>query len=361
MDTKLKTTISEKDKKLYQFLNKLYNFEGKIKFFEVDFSKSWWKVFWNKKWSVIFVFTSVVCRSIFGSLGTILLGYIIVNKNFELLFLILVVSLFLEIFKLVSGYIYQHVLSSVQSSVSISSYNFFLKVDPIYHSTKSTGQIQSKIQATWKEFSVMMDILVHQLVPNLISFATVVFILARFSGYLAWVGVISFILISLLTFFGNKLVAKKLTKIWIKKRDKYSAVTTENLYQNALIRSTFSVPEQVKKTLFLGGKAFVSRSVMSFSYNLIYFIIRLFFLISSGYISWYVLVMVLNGQLDPVIATALVITYYSGSSSILNMGNLVASFVESSQNMNDLWEFIQNFGKQTYPVLKTDLLKSVEK
>jgi len=50
----------------------------------------------------------------------------------------------------------------------------------------------------------------------------------------------------------------------------------------------------------------------------------------------------------------LLLAYFNGSSQILRLGDLIRNIIQIISRQEDLFDFIRQFGVQTYPVLEGD-------
>jgi hypothetical protein len=55
--------------------------------------------------------------------------------------------------------------------------------------------------------------------------------------------------------------------------------------------------------------------------------------------------------LDPAMSVALILAYFNSTNGILHLGNKVKRLSKSLVYIQDLYDFIRKFGKQTFPVL----------
>lgn len=242
----------------------------------------------------------------------------------------------------------------MQGSVGFSSFNFFLTLDPIFHSTKSTGTIQSKVRAAEANFSNMMHVFLHSVFNSFINFVVVIITLLIFSIEIGLISLISFLVITTLSFYGNIFLAKVFTQLLIQRRDRYSAISIENLYQNNLIRSTFTTEEQSQKTRIAIVYYLEVRTLMQQVQGLMGLGIRFLFMLTIGAIGYIIMRQIETGQLDIAIGISLLLTYITGAGKIYKVGESINSFVEGVVNLNDLWDYIGKFGKQTYPVVSKE-------
>ncbi|NJL96268.1 ABC transporter ATP-binding protein [Candidatus Gracilibacteria bacterium] len=343
------------NKKIYKFFKKHSGIKQRIEFFDVDFEKSWYLIFFKKPFQFSLVIVSETLQSVFGSLSPLILGLSLSQLNYQYLLLYVVVYFVLEIINRISLYYFATAFSSIQGSLLNACYTYFLTVDPIYHSTKSTGTIQSKIEATGRQLSFTIDILLFSLIDIVVGYFTVVVALGAFSNQLALIGIGSFLAISLASFYGHVVITKVFMPFWIIYRDKIRAIATENLFQNSFIRASFSTTEQISKTIKYEKIGFEARSIMVLSRSILTFVTRL---LITGSVVWMVIVMIeliSQNKIDSTLAIALLLTYMAGTRQITRVGQTVANFSEGVEDMNDLWDYIRTFGKQTYPVIDKDV------
>ncbi len=346
--------ILNKKDTIYKFLQEKSGIRNRIKFFEIDFKKPWWKIFLKQRFAFALVLVSESVQSIFDSLTLLILGLVVSQQNYIYLIIYTTIYLFLEILNRVSLYTYQNAFSSIQGSLNQQGFRFFLTVDPIHHSTKSTGVIQSKINSAGSQLTGMLDVFLFDILPISIGYFSIVVTLFSFSRLLGLVGVVFFILITMVSFVGNVTVSKVFTSFWIKKRERWNAIAIENLYQNNLIRSTFSTDKQTRKLETATKDGLEARTIAHFSRSLLIFCIRLLIISSIVIISAIIINMTQSGSIEVVTGTALLLTFVRGSGQIMRIGRVVTRFTEGVENMNDLWKFINNFGQQTFPVLDKD-------
>jgi ABC-type bacteriocin/lantibiotic exporter with double-glycine peptidase domain len=334
-------------------LSNSYRFGQLAKLFEVDFQKPWWQVILNKSWLFGLLFFSEMIQVIFNSLTPLILGYAIANMEIKAIFVYIIGYALLEIFN--RSVLKQSILYIVQTSQSVrsSAYKFFLTVDPLYHSTKSSGKIISKIDRAAKDFEDGLNQFIS--VFNVtIGFATVVITVGSFNFWLAIVGITSFVIILSFNYLAINLNLKAFYKKVIQSSDKVSAVSVENLHQNSLIRSSFATNEQYIKLKDTILKNVISRLNFMFSNQVSNTFVRLLYISTVSIMSLVLFNLIQSGQVNPTVGVTLIITYVNGSSQILKLGQTIQNLSEKYASITDLFKFIRNFGKQSYPVLEAD-------
>ena len=336
----------------YNFLAKLFRFETKIKIYTIDFAKPWHAVFWHEKIKFAVVFVIEILQAIYEAILPLAIGFAITESKFEYVWWIIGIYILLEFVNRLALYFWHLATGNTQASILIAMQSFFLTTDPIHHATKSTGKIVSKIQAAGgRDFMVMMGTFMFEILPVVVTYFTTTIVLFKFDFKIGLVALIFFVIITVVSSFLRYFHTKSLNEPWIKSRDKYSANQVENLTQNALIRSIFATPEQIEQSIQIINKTIAVRNIRNQGNSVNVFIMRILYMFSVLIISCMTFELLKNNQISAILATTLLLTYLNGSRQILKIGDLVAQVTESQGNIVDMYSFINNFGKQTFPVL----------
>lgn len=339
--------------KYYNFLTNLFKFETKIRIFPIDFTKPWWAVFWHEKVKFSCVFIIEILQAIYEAILPLAIGFSINEARFEYIFWIIAVYILLELINRLALYLWHLATGNTQASILIAMQSFFLTTDPIHHATKSTGKIVSKIQAAGgRDFMVMMATFMFEILPVVVTYFATTIVLFRFDFKIGFVAFIFFVIITLVSSFLRYFHTKSLNEPWIKSRDKYTANQIENLTQNAFIRSTFATPEQIIESIKIINSTIAIRNIRNQGNSINVFIMRLLYMFSVFIISYMTFELLKSYQISAILATTLLLTYINGSRQILKIGDLIAAVTESQGNIEDMYKFINSFGKQTFPVLE---------
>lgn len=344
----------ERRDRLIQIGKKLYRTDSMIKHRKVDFTKPWWKIFLLFPIRASFIFTEVVVRTGLESLLPLWIGLIIRSGDWSLVLWLGLAFLILRITEQIGFFQYEVIVTSLQYNADVAATRFFLTVDPEYHVTKSSGQIVSKTSSTVREFMRLFGNLFYSLIPAISGFVAVIIALFSFDWKIGLIMGGFFILISIISTVGNIFMASNITPEWIKARDEWSQNRIENLQQVWLIRSTFSVPEQMEKGKRIIRDAVTIRALMNIGYDAFYTLVRVFYIFSIITLLIWTMNQVSLGIWDVTLAISIVATYLNASQVIIRIGALVTATVETFSNLDDMWDFIRNFGTQTYPVLPED-------
>ena len=340
--------------KFYNFVDRTENFEKKMMLLPVDFQKPWWDVIWREKKTAFIVAFTQLSWSIFDSVFPIMLGFAILRLDVFLFLVIMIARIFLTWFynfTFSRNAIFQiQTMNSVEYSANI----FFLTVDPLFHSTKSSGQIVSKINRGSSAYEDVLDIIGFDLLGIITSMVTIIVTMFAFSFQL---GLISFLFLTFITAF-NILTQIYRTKIFqprkILAEDKFKAVSIETLIQAPFLRAIFASSEQsvkLKKSIF---DAMIKEGNSWQAGTYVGTVTRTVYIISIVVIGYTALLQAKNGLLEATLALSIILAYANGTQNILYTGDKVKRLTTALSNINDLFDFIRGFGKQTFPVLDED-------
>jgi ABC-type multidrug transport system fused ATPase/permease subunit len=227
-------------------------------------------------------------------------------------------------------------------------------VDPIYHTTKSSGQIINKIETTTKEMEGLVVLIVENLLPTVIGFITVVVTMASFDYRLGIIGTISFFVIAFMSIAINYLNAEVFKKKRIKADDKSRSKAVETLQQNALIRASFASNEQIESLKSNYLNSININSITQQAFGLTRTFTRTAYAISNLVVGMVLFELVNTNQINTGVGLSLLIAYFNGSGPIMRVGNMIRNSIQSISRQEDLFDFIRQFGVQTYPVLEGD-------
>jgi ABC-type transport system involved in Fe-S cluster assembly fused permease/ATPase subunit len=335
----------------YNFFIKLYDFKSRIKMAKVDFDKPWWEIIWKQKWIMGWLLLSLGIINLYDSVIIVWITQSLEAQNINQLALIVGVRV-LMIIALAVILSYNAILQMKSvNSVFLSANQKLLEIDPIYHTTKSSGVIISKVSKGSAAYEDVLDILVFEIYALITSIIGSIFLLV---SYNLKIGIIASVMVVIMTAFSiywnifNNGIFKP---ICIEAEDKISEVSVETLQQTHYIRSVFGTNEQLKK-LGANVQDYVGKEATRWETDGIgYYIIRIMFFVSVFVISALILSEVQNKNITIPVGVALITSYYISSANIRNIGSQVKRLTSSYSRITDLFEFMQSFGKQTYPVL----------
>ena len=260
------------------------------------------------------------------------------------------------------GELYFNALISTQSKYSTNYFanKFFLTVDPVNHATKSSGTLISKIDRGSNGYDSILDIISWNAVPAIVGTTVAIITLGIFNIYLGLITLVSSILVFLINVFVSQFTSDITQNAIIKVEDNLKSTSVEMLQQNALVRSTFATPEIILK-LKKDNQKTMSKTAASWITYIFYFglsvsTISLTILILGTYI----INLISKGEMETVVGISLILTFFGNIKTVSWFGQRVRTLTESIINIKDLFKFINEFGKQSYPVLEEENLTKIK-
>ncbi|GAB4146649.1 MAG: hypothetical protein OHK0017_07430 [Patescibacteria group bacterium] len=343
------------EKRFFDFMVKVHNYEKSMKIFDVDFSKPWWDVILRQKFLVTAIVAAQIVFNVYDTLFPVMIGWAISRTN--AMELAVIIAGRIGVIFLGNAIMYLNPILQLQAvgSVEYSANKFFLTVDPIHHTTRSSGQIVAKVERGSSSFEDMLDFITFEVLTLFISLATVIITLWNFGGGLALTALSSFIVITAFNILAQTFRTRSFEVNLLPYLDKSKAVTLETLQQSQLIRSSFASTEQDAKiknsifgAMFREGAGWRSNAYIGLITRSLYFL-------SVGLIAIQLMQIIESGAMTAITATTLILTYLNGTNNINRIGDVVKRIGKAYARITDLYEFIRNFGHQTYPVLQDDM------
>jgi len=337
------------DLKVYNFLEKLFGMVGKIRIYPVDFTLPWYRIY-KKYWVriIISVITEVILWIIFSTLP-LSIAAIITNQNQYWALILGILFLITPLITQLHMRSYCLGLAGLMRSVSNSAYKFFVKVDPIHHSTRESGKVISKINRAVSAYETLTDVLTYNILPFIIQISV---ILVSFIYYDTKTGVLaggSLIIMLAISTIGQILVSKNVIPKDNDQMDIQQQVEVESLQQVTLIRSSFATPEHIKKIKKTNIRTGEVQTTVWMSFISTTFIPRVLFGISFIIVSVFIINLINTGSLDIITAIAL-ITMYISAYDIIFAGRHIERIISDIERIKNLYTYIQEYGDSSYPV-----------
>jgi ABC-type multidrug transport system fused ATPase/permease subunit len=317
----------------------------------VDFEKPSWVVVWQQKVTLGIILLTLGLINVYDSFIMVWITQSLENKNMSQLVLILAVRI-LMIIALGVILTFNTILQMKSvNSVFLSANKKLLEVDPIYHTTKSSGVIISKVSKGSAAYEDVLDIMVFEIFALITSILASIYLLISYNIKIGIVASIMVVAMAAFSIFWNIFNNKIFKPSCIEAEDKISEVSVETLQQTHYIRSVFGTNEQISK-LNSNVQDYVSKEATRWETDgLGYYIIRIMFFASVFVVSALILYEVQNQTITIPTGVALITSYYISSANIRNIGSQVKRLTSSHSRITDLFEFIKGFGQQSYPVL----------
>jgi ABC-type multidrug transport system fused ATPase/permease subunit len=347
------TYLKRLTERYYEFWLGLANLKEKVSIFSVDFKSHWTSVLWSQK---IYLIIALACESVIQTFYTIyplLVGWIIESQKYQYFGYLMLIWLSVVLLEYASHYYAAMLEIQCINSIQYNAFVHFLTVDPKYHAMKASGKLFAKIERCARAYEDLLDIILWDVLPIVISMVAVVFTFLVTDTKLGLTALCLLLIIALINIALNLFTSTAFEKKLIEADDKVKVLSVESLTQVQLIRSSFATAEiaqlgKKRNSAMMikegtGWLAFAASTVFS----------RVIYLISVFILGTILFNTVTAGTLSILSATTLLLTYINGTYEIIQIGRRLRKLIKSITRIQDLYSFIQKFGRQTFPVLPT--------
>lgn len=334
-------------------------FSKLFKFHEVDFTRQWYKVI-NPYWfHVIFSSAIIIGERIIEAYIPFAISGII-NGNYPFWYLIVLLIIGLIISPI--GYNYAgRVEAQLVSDIDLSINKLILEIDPIYHVTKSSSTFIAKLKRGIGSFyAIIFSIAID--FPSKLVFV-IISIISLF--LIRWdIGLVA-LFISLLAVIANYIFTikfiKKYKEEFNKVDDVYVSTLLDNINNAVLIRSTFASTDRKILLDKWQKKHMIAAFNKNYMFSLGYQVPKFIFTICIIVVSYTVYNLYLQGGVNLASAIASISTFAYGITQIIGLGNSFSKFYANIKDVDNLFVYTSELGKNTYPVFKTDNLNLEDK
>lgn len=339
--------------KLLNILKILYGWMfDKIKLFHVDFNQPWWSVIAQQKKHLALALSGEVISGIFGPIRVILLGYIFSIQRFDYFIYLFIGWALIYCWGYIGRLFATLVKVRAVYSVQYHAHKFLLQVDPVYHTNRVSGVLLSKIDRASKSYEEFLQTFFYDFVELPISIITVLISLAFYSCFLSlFVAGLFGIILWLSTQVFNPMAAGE-ERRFIKSDDSLKGLFVEHLVQINLIRTAFASntvnAHMENKSLNTATR----EAGVDFLFNTSFNAVKFIYLISLCLVSAFVFFWIKAGTINPAVGIALVMGYLRGTYDIIKIEKPMRIVFRSMTRIQDLFNFMVSYGKQTYPVLQ---------
>lgn len=328
------------------------NLEQRLNLIPVDFNKPWWQIIWDQRGRAAFVFIGLSITYAFSTQLPIYLGYIIEHGRTDLFWVLSgtwIVFYLFEYFVRMTNTVFQvHCIHSIH----FAAQQFFMQVDPVFHSDRSSGVVINKTQRASLAYEDLLDSFTSSgLLELIIRALTVIisfFAINMTLGSIALATVVALTVSNLMMF---KRVVPQHEQQFLEADDKLKAMSVENLAQVSLIRASFATNESInrlreKNTTAMRHEAYFWKAFID-----IRVVFKNLYVLAVCTVGAYLLHLVHQDLMHPMLATTLILTYLRGTDEIIKIDKPLRAFLRSYTRITNFYDFIRQFGTQTYPVL----------
>lgn len=357
----LKINSDSLPEKYYNFWINFINFKGKIKLLPVNFKHHWTDIIFRQKTYVFLAVLGQAITNTFSTLVPILMGFILKSQSYIYFSYLIIGWGIIRILEFLTVYFAATFEVQATNSIFFGAYTFFLTVDPIYHTKKATGKLFAKIERGALAYENLSSLLIFDIIPTAISLTVVIISFWTLSSYLGLfaLGLLTAIAIlnAVLTLLSSKAFEQKI----IDADDIVKNISLETLNLIQLIRSSFASDEIEKQARQKNYQLMYKQATFWLAFSAVSMITKICYLISIFLIGITIINLIKSNTITALTATTLILTYIRGASSSIQIGRKIRIFIKSTTRIKDLFNFIKEFGEQTFPVLEKNINPDLKK
>ena len=312
----------------YEFWLWLANLKHKARLAPLNFQNNWTHVLWTQRKFLGIALCCEVIIQTFYALYPLFIGSIVESQEFSH-FLYLIGTWFcIIIIEYIS--VYNSALLEIQciNSVQYNAFRFFLTVDPIYHTMKTSGKLFAKIERCARSYEDFLDIILWDILPVVVSVIAVVLAFCNTHMELGLVALILLLIIAFINITLNLFTSATFERRLIDADDAVKAMSVESLTQVQLIRSSFAsneidalARERNKEMMYKEGTAWLAFAT-SISIS------RLAYLMSVFILGYLILTYIKNGSVTVLGGTTLLVTYLNATFEIIMIGRRIRKLLK---------------------------------
>ncbi|MGE0206694.1 MAG: hypothetical protein AB7R69_02480, partial [Candidatus Babeliales bacterium] len=326
----------------------------KINLISINFTKPWWQLIINQKLLAASVFSTVIIRDVFWSLNPFLITFALEKSNWYFFAITCFIWGLAELNNLLQPLANTKFQLQCIHSIFYNAHQFLLAIDPQYHIKRSSGVVLAKIDRAARGYEELLDQITFEFAPLIIGTLTMLIVLSKYSLLLTLVLCICLFTMVGCGYYFVQHACQKWENEFIKTDDNFHAVAFENLAQIHLIRATFATDYmQHKLTKEISINAATEKKLWlayAFTSRVLSVIYAFSILVLLGYL---VHCIQINCMSLPF-AIGLMIAYIQSTKQIVKIVQPLRRYMKGFAAVKDLFEFIPQFGKQTFPVFKEE-------
>ncbi len=338
------------DQKVFDFSKKIFGHNSKFPILPVDMKKPFYHVYFP--YWMYFLLTFLVSTLTWGYLAAspLLLAIIFEkSENYYLATPFIIGYIILFILGNLERYFYVRIIAAVKNDLNYSAYKFFMISDPINHISRNTGSLITKIQRAVTVIEDVSSTVVFEIVPTLAQIIVVAVTLFSFDKSIGLISTIMLVGIILITIFSYTYSVKVYIPQMIKSENKLAGVSVEYLQQIYLVRSAFAMPESLGRLKKMSSKFAEVLATAWTGLELAKVLPKLLFILSLWWVFESIIDLVVLEEISSTVGLALVATYLSTFSLVVNVGRRIEKLISGVVKARDLFDYAKTFGDSTFP------------
>jgi ABC-type multidrug transport system fused ATPase/permease subunit len=328
---------------------KLGWFEQSARLYKVDFDKPWYNIIFKEKYRLIFSF---LFESLLGGFLTavpVLIATSFNNQDMRLFLIIIGIWLLFSVVTIARIATVAKAEANIIYSVNTQATNFFLTTDPINHSTREMGKLIGRVKRSSDSYEGIIDFFLFNVASLVTSIVVSSYLFFQYSttlGFIVGVSIFAFMILGVIIQY---LSTQMVYPLWSKNDDAFNSISVESIAQAPFIRSLFATPIQATRLTSAGKKA-ASNRAYSWTVPVIGgVILRLLYTVTIAIIGLFLLDQINQGKIEAIIAVSLIVSFSSIANSLGQFSRNFGRFVDSIKRANDLFEYIREYGKTSFP------------
>jgi ABC-type multidrug transport system fused ATPase/permease subunit len=329
--------------------NKFYNKYVPLK--KMDINDKWYSIFLKHSWVILVAFVMLLVEKVIEAYTPFFLNTMIKQKNFEMFYTLIGLYLFSFVISVVGFQLLVRVERRITDALDELTSDRILSIDPVNHSTKSSGTLISKLKRAISATTNITYNLLIELPTKFIYIGVSVYFMFQLSFQLG-------IIVTLITFFSIiinylyiRFVYQQFKSQAVLSDDQYVEALLENIAQAPLIRASFATNERHDLVVSRQLKKNFDDTAMYHAYAINYQLTKFLLTVSILYIAYFIFNSVQNNQIELGLAIAIITSYTIAAFQIITLGSNVLKVVSAITDFQTYIQYIRDLGEQSYPVL----------
>jgi ABC-type multidrug transport system fused ATPase/permease subunit len=334
----------------YNFWTRFVNSNKFVNIYSLDFQKPFWQYLFHDRFQVAMLLVHRILTSMFNPIFLIFITKAILERDLSLFLVCSAAKIFQQLIITFfnRGFVYMY--DNAQASFKTSVQKTLIQIDPIFHTTKSSGEIVAKVERTSNSIHTFISTIFEIIIPLLIAIGVSLWLIFLQSWIIGIIVTVLFVILCsgniAMATFGNRVFLNKMNQL----EEQEKQFLLENITQNHYIRSVFATPEQLQNTLAtIKSHAMVSITKWRSWQYLVMIVETLLIIVILGIIGY----QLFFAKVDTFLVVGLLNALYDFYNKFWELGINADEFFKSIHNQNEFWEFMRNFGESSFPVLES--------
>lgn len=331
---------------------RFFKMPKKTHLIKIDFARSWLQVMAAQKWSFAAIYFTESASNAFLTIPALVLEWMFRSGRQDYFIYFVAAWLCFVFLEYIGEYYQTKAHTQSVQSVHYGAMHTILNVDPVYHFGNNKGTIIAKIYRGAEALSEALTMLAGEILQTFVGTVTVIITFLTIDIKLGLLVLGLLLLLSIVFTAIFMVTAHAMMPACLDADDTVKNVGTESLVQVSLIRSTFSGHKIDEKLRTVNERRLGIEATLWRSYYVIGSITKVLYVAIFCVTGFYVLSLISRGALLPTTGIALLLTFFNGTYQLLSVGQMVYRFKVYIDRINDLFEFMHLYGKQSFPVLE---------